>query len=116
MRTKSGILYRTSVNNVSMVNGVLTTITGDFNGGQVLVTAVLSAAIPGVGGWATLGLNIDGVAFGQQAGNYQSGGNLGLTFTGIVRILPGKHRVGVLFQSSLNPCPITGLDLSVVEL
>jgi hypothetical protein len=114
MRTKAhryGAVVTGTFTNLTDVVGV----TGDFEGGMVLASAIV-AATPGVGQYITVAFAVDGAVQSQAMGGWQSGGSLQVAFTWLLRVPQGRHRISVRFGTSVAPIASSTAELSVAEL
>jgi hypothetical protein len=115
MRTKAH-RYSATVAAATFTNGTdCISLTGDFDGGYVLATVKVSA-LPGAGQSITAQFRVDGVDQVPNLGVFQSGSYVNLIHVATLRVPQGRHRIAVLFGSSVAPIAGCAADLSVAEL
>lgn len=90
-------------------------ITGDFDGGFVLACVALYANV-GSGGYESAAFKVDGVVQGQGAALGQVSVVNTLTYTALLRVPQGRHRISVAFGTAAAPVASATADLSVAEL
>lgn len=116
MRTRSRRRV-TTINNPTIVAGVDPIgITADFAGGFVMVSFLANALGVGVGQWITGSIKVDGVTQSVAYGAYQSGTNISISFSQLILVPSGRHRISAALGAAVTIATANGsLVLSVSE-